>query len=387
MKLPDIPENERERLAELKSYRILDTAPETEFDAITRLIAYICRAPIALVSLIDEQRQWFKSAFGLDIASTPRDISVCGHAINQSGLFVVPDLSQDPRFVDNPLIVEDPKLRFYAGAVLRGAQGHALGTLCVLDNEPRVLDSAQLDALETLARHVTQLLDAKRATAELAKTLVSRQRLIATVAHDLRSPMQVVAFGAASLRTMVPNVAPVVERIERANASMRELVEDLLDYETLEANGLVLNKQPTRVSAVLDEAVDTYCDSARGCGLELVTKNVEDATVLLDASRIRQVLSNLVGNALKVVPAGGRIELSSAVHPNHVRFCVTDTGPGLSAEAHALVFEPFWRGDVNVKGAGLGLTISRRIVEAHGGSLGVESKLGSGATFWFDLPR
>ncbi|MES2464697.1 MAG: GAF domain-containing SpoIIE family protein phosphatase [Armatimonadota bacterium] len=161
MAVPKLP-SEKERLAALRSFDILDSESEEAFDDITRLVAHVCQVPIALITLIDEERQFFKSEIGLGVRETPRDISICGHAILQKGLFVVADTLQDERFVNNPLVTGDPHLRFYAGALLETAEGHPLGTLCVLDYETRELTSDQKSALQTLARHVMHLMELRR---------------------------------------------------------------------------------------------------------------------------------------------------------------------------------------------------------------------------------
>lgn len=157
-----IPRNEARRLQVLWQYEVLDSVPEAVFDDLTELAAHICEAPIALISLVDEKRQWFKSKFGTNLSETPRDLSFCAHAILQSGLFIVPDATKDPRFAHNPLVVSGPKIRFYAGAPLITPDGQALGTLCVIDKKPRTLSAHQKKALRLLARHVMTQLELRR---------------------------------------------------------------------------------------------------------------------------------------------------------------------------------------------------------------------------------
>jgi len=164
-----IPKNETKRLKVLWQYEVLDTVPEEVFDDLTELAAYICEAPIALISLVDEDRQWFKSKVGTLLSETSRDNSFCAHAIVNDGLFVVPDASRDERFKRNPLVTADPKIRFYAGAPLIAPDGHALGTLCVLDKLPRALRPEQEQALRVLAHHVVSQLELRRHARELAK--------------------------------------------------------------------------------------------------------------------------------------------------------------------------------------------------------------------------
>jgi GAF domain-containing protein len=159
--------NEKKRLKVLWQYEVLDTVPEEVFDELTELAARICEAPIALISLVDEKRQWFKSKVGLTVSETSRDLSFCAYAISQPDLFIVPDATKDARFAQNPFVTADPKIRFYAGAPLITPDGHALGTLCVIDKVPRELRLDQQQALRILARHVVSQLELRRRSREL----------------------------------------------------------------------------------------------------------------------------------------------------------------------------------------------------------------------------
>src|SRR5438552_153697 len=163
-----LPKNEKKRLKVLWEYGVLDTVPEEVFDDLTELAARICEAPIALITLVDEDRQWFKSKVGVSVNETSREISFCAHAINQPELFIVPDATQDQRFAQNPLVTSDPKVRFYAGAPLVTPDGYALGTLCVIDKVPRELRPDQRQALRILARHVVSQLELRRHARALA---------------------------------------------------------------------------------------------------------------------------------------------------------------------------------------------------------------------------
>lgn len=154
-----IPDNEAARLRSLRDLQLLDTAPEERFDRVVRFAAEQLDMPIALVSLVDEKRQWFKARFGLAAAETPRDISFCGHAIAASGLFVIEDARLDSRFADNPLVTGAPHIRFYAGAPLSAPSGHRVGTLCIIDTEPRKLGRVELATLDVLRDLVNEALN------------------------------------------------------------------------------------------------------------------------------------------------------------------------------------------------------------------------------------
>ena len=165
-----IPKNEAKRIKVLWQYEVLDTVPEEVFDELTALASHICGAPIALITLVDENRQWFKSAVGVNLKETARDVSICAHTILQSDLLIIPDTTLDERFKDNPLVTASPKIRFYAGAPLVTPDGYALGTLCVVDLVPHEMTADQKQALRVLARHVMTQLELRRHALELGKT-------------------------------------------------------------------------------------------------------------------------------------------------------------------------------------------------------------------------
>lgn len=168
------PVNEEGRIAALEKYAILDTDPEQPFDDLTLLASFVCKTPTALISLVDEDRQWFKSRVGMDASETSRDIAFCSTAILQADVLVVPDALLDERFRDNPLVASDPHIRFYAGAPLINEDGYALGTLCVVDRTPRELAPEQREALKALSRLVLAQLEFRRNLILLKEALTDR---------------------------------------------------------------------------------------------------------------------------------------------------------------------------------------------------------------------
>ena len=200
--IPAKPANETQRLETLRGYEILDTEPEAAFDDLTFLASYLCETPVALISLVDADRQWFKSKVGVSVVETSRDIAFCASAILQPDVFIVPDASQDERFADNPLVVADPKIRFYAGAPLM-TQGQALGTLCVVDRVPRELRPEQKDALRALGRQVVAQLDLRHNLKRLKDVLKTRDRVEAEKERMLRE-LQTAMSNIRTLEGLLP---------------------------------------------------------------------------------------------------------------------------------------------------------------------------------------
>jgi len=202
-----VPPNEKQRLKVLWQYDVLDTIPEEVFDDLTELAARICEAPIALITLVDEDRQWFKSKVGISDNETSRDISFCAHAILQSDLFIVPDATKDQRFAHNPLVTSDPKIRFYAGAPLITPDGHALGTLCVIDKVPRELRPDQKTGLRVLARHVMTQLELRRRSQALAHAHKERERAQSHL-HKARAQLAELRRQLRRLKARAPGPRP-----------------------------------------------------------------------------------------------------------------------------------------------------------------------------------
>jgi GAF domain-containing protein len=219
-----LPHDEAKRLEALGAYQILDTEPARAYDDLARLAGAICGTPIALVTLIDDRRQWFKARLGLDLAETPRDVAFCAHAILREELFVIDDAFDDPRFADNPLVRGDPFMRFYAGAPVRARGGERLGTICVIDHIPRRLTGGQCEALLALGRQVEAQLELARRSAELAA--------IARRVRDLKPPADAIAAHVRRLlerSDLDADARASVEGIAEASAALSRLTRDGAD--------------------------------------------------------------------------------------------------------------------------------------------------------------
>ncbi|MGE0093387.1 MAG: ATP-binding protein [Alphaproteobacteria bacterium] len=415
-----IPTDEVDRLAALQRYEVLDTPPEPAFDRVTRLASQIIGTPIALVSLIDATRQWFKSHHGLDATETPREQAFCAHAILGQEVFIVPDAREDKRFEDNPLVTSAPKVIFYAGAPLTAPDGHRLGTLCVIDHEPRrELTETQRTALTDLAAITVDLLELRRAGRNALGEIVERNRIneelsrlsreaeaaeramgafLATMSHELRTPMNgVVGMTSLLLDTpLTPDQHRYVQAVRSAADTLLSVVNDVLDYSKLEAGRIELEALDFNLANCITSVTTLLESSASAKGLTLATSIAPGTPKRLvgDVGRLRQILFNLVGNAIKFTEKGS---VTIEVHPASqtadkvmLRFVVRDTGIGIPPEVRADLFTRFTQANCTIArkygGTGLGLAICRQLCTLMDGTIGVESIVGQGSAFWFDLP-
>ena len=247
-----IPANEPERLAHLQSLKILDTPPEEDFDRITLLASHICQTPIALISLIDSDRQWFKSRVGLSLRETSRDIAFCAHAIMQAEITIVSDATKDARFAANPLVKSEPKIRFYAGAPLLTPDNLALGTLCVMDHVPRKLSREQCDALRALSGLVMSHLDLRRKQDELRRAVLEERRRHRTLSKGKATTEKVSRRKSDMLLKIGHQVRTGMAQIEALTRSALMATQDKATREALQS----ILSQSRSLQTVAQQALD-----------------------------------------------------------------------------------------------------------------------------------
>ncbi len=401
MKTPPKPRNEAQRLQCLRSLGILDTPAEDRFDRITRIAQQVFDVPISLVSLVDENRQWFKACIGLDVLETPRDVSFCGHSILGEDVFVVPDTFLDKRFADNPLVTGGPKIRFYAGAPLTSPEGEKVGTLCVISPEPRQIQPDEHQLLLDLAGLVEQeLFYAEISQARESATSANRAKtmFLANMTHEIRTPVNAIIGSSEllDLNGLDPDQAELVNTIHCASESLLSLVNGVLDMTKIEEGMLDIEQSTFWLHNLLGDALRMIAVTAETKGVTVAAEIGDglDVSVTGDSCRILQVLLNLLQNAVKFTDVG-TVTLSAEVvfnGPKQViaRFEVTDTGIGIAPDRLIHVFRPFQQAEASTTrrfgGTGLGLSISRELVQLMGGELLASSKVDQGSTFWFELP-
>lgn len=393
-----LPDVEDKRLARLRELGILDTLEEEAYDDLTMLAAQICQTPIALVSLVDRDRQWFKSHHGLATRETRRDIAFCAHAILDDKPFVINDSANDIRFRDNPLAVGAPFVKFYAGAPLIFEPGIHLGTLCVIDSHARSLSPDQERALAALARQVVSQLKLRLRVKELQQLDHAKDDFISMVSHELRTPLTAINGALAILQApspaaSAPQAANLLDIAHRNSDRLIALVNDILDAAKLQSGKIELHLETVDAAALATQAGDmnrSYCDTCN-CALAVMVRCAPNTTVRADPQRVQQVLSNLISNAAKFSRNGDTVELAVDCTNDDVRFSVTDHGPGIPADAQDRLFKRFSQikshANEKLPGTGLGLNISKQLVELHGGTIGFESVPAAHTTFFFTLQR
>lgn len=382
----DLHPNETERLQALRSYGILDTASEPAFDDITKIASYVCQTPISIISLVEDDRQWFKSEVGLGIRETPIDQSMCAHALLEHSFLEVPDTTLDSRFANSPLVTGQPHIRFYAGALLRTPDGLPLGTICVIDDKPRVLTPEQREVLAALARQVMAQMEFRRALLLSDRLQRNISRLMAVAGHDLKQPLQVMVMAIDRIRNKLTDEKDR-ERLGYAiDAGMRmaEELDQLAETSVLQSGmgAPVLTSFP--ISDVFASIQHNWRLHAEAKGLDLVIVP-STAHVVSDPSMLRAIIGNLVGNAIKYT-SEGRVLVGCRRHGNAISIDVLDSGAGIPGEQHAAIFNAFHQINPTSEGLGLGLSIVRRTAEALGHAVELKSTLARGSHFSVLVP-
>jgi signal transduction histidine kinase len=397
-----VPTDEQDRLRALRDLRIREGEPEPEFDDIVRLAATICGTPESLVSIVDVDRQWFKARLGSGPSQTPRDEAFCAHAILGHSLLVVPDARVDRRFVDNPQVTREPGIRFYAGAPLVTATGHALGTLCVTDSVPRQLNLGQLRALRALARQVTALLELRRYAIGAAREAARRQEVerlqddLIPLIRALRHPLDDLRHCVEVLRDLdfcPADLALQIGASAHARApDLLRLLDDLLRIAEPEVAEPVPHRRPVDLNSLADWATREIRPLADAKDIRFRLDAGPAARVVADPRWLAQALGHLLFTAVKVTPYAGQVRVRVIGGPAAPTLEVHDVGSG---DERARLFEhvvstafhsppPDLTG---VSGSSAGLVAVKAILDAHHASVAMCDGPGDGTVLHVLFPR
>jgi signal transduction histidine kinase len=395
---PAIPANEKQRIETLRHYSILDGIQMNEYDDITRLTAYICNTPISLVTLVDETRVWFKSHYGIEENSAPRDIAFCAHAINDpEKMMIVPDSRIDERFFDNPFVNGDANIVFYAGIPLVTSEGDALGTLCVLDRQPRKLDDKQIEAIKLLSKQVIRLFEARKNTKLLKLKMLELEQhnkalhdFARVAAHDIKSPLYNIIQLTSLLKTFNldtnhPEALNIIDMTIHSAEKLAKMIDGILEYSrnskvyTSCKQNIQLLKAVKDIELLLNHKPDT----------EFIINIDETIQFFVNKVALEQILINLITNALKFIDKPKKIiKINAALTDNKLILHIIDNGPGIKEEDRERIFRLFETSSKEMNGGlGIGLATVKSLVENLGGSISVHSVSNEGSDFEIVLPR
>ncbi|WP_449060245.1 ATP-binding protein [Planomonospora algeriensis] len=396
--IPDQP-GEVERLAELESLGALDVLVEPIFQAIAELASHVCQTPIALVNLLGTGRQYFKGRVGTTSADMDRRVGFCPYTIAACQLLEVPDAQSDVRFRDDPAVVGEPYVRFYAGAPMISDRDVALGVVCVFDHRPRRLTAEHRRALETLAACAVGMLELHHHAGQTEEVAIRlnrlegmKQQFLRNINHELRTPLTSIRSYLELLRAGGLEQATqerFLQVIERSGDRMLHLIDTLLLMASLSACSAPFSPGRVDLAGLARQAVGQIAPAARLKDQRVNLSAPQRMDAWADAEQLQIALMQVLDNAVKFTPLGGAIEVSVLDAPVP-RIEIHDTGAGIGAEDLPHVFEGFYRGTQAERqaaaGTGVGLSIVEKIMEMHGGSVRMESRLHHGACIHLILP-
>lgn len=399
MKPAPLPDNEAERLNVLKEYDVLDSLPETEFDDITRIASFICGMPISLVTLIDHNRQWFKSKYGLNVAETPRSQAFCGYTLlNPDKEFIVEDASLDERFSDNPLVLGEPNVAFYGGIPLVNPQGFILGALCVIDHKPNNLSLHQIETLHSLGRQLVALLELRRTLIQLGQKQTELkcayddlEKFVYIASHDLKSPLSNIVSLAyliddSNAAVMDESGKEYLHLISTSAFQLSHLIEGVLEY-SKSSQLLVDNREVIIIPELIEEVIGLL-KIPEGF---IINYTKKEQKIFTSRIALLQILLNLVGNAIKYNDKSqGVVDITYEAENGMYTFNIKDNGPGISKSGIVKIFDLFERlkeREGKKEGTGIGLSVVKRLVEKIGGVISVTSEENKGSVFTFTVRK
>jgi signal transduction histidine kinase len=385
-----IPDNEAVRIAALHESGLLDTPGEAEFDEIVKLASMLCHTPISLISLVDTDRQWFKAKIGLDVDETSREVSFCSHAIHQDQLFEVRDAMLDKRFSDNPLVIQDPSIRFYAGMPLITSTGSRLGTLCVIDTSPGKLTDEQRFGLKVLANNVIKIAELRIKNKELFYLSETQKKTISILAHDVRNPLSSIKSILELNQSHVLNADETAGMIKMVTSQLNntlEMVDNVVSWGEMHLKLGRLQLTSFNLHKLVERVFGSEIINSAAKENKLINNVLPGTIIHSDERALEFVLRNLVSNSDKFTQ-NGSITVDAKVSGLKTTLVVADTGVGMPPEKVAELFKGDTKstlGTRNEKGSGLGLLLVKEFVERLNGSISVDSNIDKGTSFKIEI--
>lgn len=382
---------EEERVRALLKYDILDTPPDNTFDKLTKLAARLMKVPVAIISFVDRDRVWFKSKYGLDTQQMEREEGLCTSVILADDFYQIENAAIDPRTLGHTLVVGDFGLRFYAAYPLKTKDGFNLGAFCIIDRVPRSLTDEEQEVLSDLRDIAMEQIEL-RLNSKLS--IARYNQILNTTAHDLKSPLTTIPVRAdlIKLKKHDANVVDsMCDQIKIASLNMVGIIDELLQSGSMEAGAVRLLLVKLNISHLVSGVVAMNQPLADRKGQHIHFEPDMDIFTNGDEGRLNEVIDNLINNAIKYAPLNTNIYVKVGVVGDQVFVSIEDEGPGLTVEDKKMLFQRFSRlsaqPTAGEKSTGLGLSIVKVLVEAHGGLIFVEAaSKGTGAKFTVQLP-
>lgn len=385
------------RLKKLDHYEIMDSQEEAMFDELTLLASQILDVPIAYISLIDDERQWFKSKVGLDINETPVDISFCQYTILDSKPMVINNALESDLFKDNIFVTGDYKVRFYAGVPITDDDNHTIGTFCAIDQKPKELSEKETNLMQTLAKTAMSLIALRKNRLDSMKLAKAKEEFMSNMSHEIRTPLNAIIGFNDLLRKTTLNTTQkeYLDTIRTSSLNLKVIIDDILDYSKLESEKINLEARPIGLNALVDHIIKLQLPLANEKGIRLLKSIDAELPPYIkgDQTRLAQIFNNLISNAIKFTHEG-HVEFKAFVlkageTSSTIRFQVADTGIGVAKENLDKIFDRFTQSESSITrlygGTGLGLSIVKGLTGLMNGEINVESTLGKGTCFTVDL--
>ena len=401
MIIPEKPKNERLRLRAVRQMGLLDSLPQETYDNITTLAQEICDYPVALLTILEEEKQWFKSKKGFDLNETDRDISFCGHAILEpKELFEVEDATKDPRFKQNPLVTfEDLRVRSYAGIPILNKDGYPLGTLCVLSKKPKKLNMHQRKSLIALGKQVEILYEyhmrnteLESIRAELAENNKILEEFANNISHDLKMPLANIILTSDIVKAKYSSALDekgldYLDYIKNSGLKLSEYITSLLEYYS-ENEEKIKKVEDFFLNDLIEDIIDLLKIQAK-VNIEVPEDNIE---ITGNRAAIGQVLMNLISNSIRHnLKDEINIEITCEEKDGYYYFGVQDNGEGIPEKDLKNIFELFTvikiKNAKSSEGHGIGLSTVKKLIRKMEGDIQVKSKEGEGTLFEFSVKK